>query len=211
MAIIGETSKTSGNASYGYCCIDKTRHNSVKFCEQKDLDKHIRDPFFKSVEELGGGLFEVVKGKRRVVQDTPIQVAIAVYSMAKLCLLEFWKFLKDHLDEALYCEMETDTDSLYIAIARETLDECVKPEKLNDWLLKKYDYFASESDDLVQFDGREITARQYGKRSPGYFKLEFSGDGMAALNSKVFHIWGTREGKPVFKTSKGNATKKQFD
>ena len=209
MAIIGETSKTSGNASYGYCCIDKSRHNCVKFCEQKDLDKHIRDPFFKNVEELGGGLFEVVKGKRRVVQDTPIQVAIAVYSMAKLCLLEFWLFLKDHLDEALYCEIETDTDSLYIAIARETLDECVKPEKLQHWFRKKYDYFASDSEELVSFDSREITAKQYGKRTPGLFKLEFSGDGIVALNSKVFHIWGTdKRGESVFKTSsKGMQTR----
>ena len=56
MEIIGETSKTSGNASYGYCCIDKSKHNSVRFCEQKDLSKYIHDPFFKSMEEL----FEIV-------------------------------------------------------------------------------------------------------------------------------------------------------
>ena len=54
MAIIGETSKTSGNAAYGYCAICKSRHNTVTFCEQKDLSKHVRDPFFKSVEQLGG-------------------------------------------------------------------------------------------------------------------------------------------------------------
>ena len=98
-AILGETSKTSRNS---YTCIDKTKHNSVRFCEKDNLSRHIRDPYFKSIEGLKGGIFEVVKGKRRIVQDTPIQVAIAVYSMAKYSLIEFWELLKDHLDSRLY-------------------------------------------------------------------------------------------------------------
>ena len=39
--IIGETSKTSGNCAYGKCCIDKTKHNSVIFVDEKNLDIHI--------------------------------------------------------------------------------------------------------------------------------------------------------------------------
>ena len=62
-AILRETSKTSGNSSYGYTCIDKSKHNSVRFCEKDNLSRHIRDPYFKSIEELKGGIFEVVKGK----------------------------------------------------------------------------------------------------------------------------------------------------
>ena len=37
LGIIGEAAKTSGNSSYGYCCIDKTKHDRVLFCERKDL------------------------------------------------------------------------------------------------------------------------------------------------------------------------------
>ena len=190
MAIIGEMSKTSGNASYGRCCIDKTKHNSVIFCNEESLSKHVRDPYFKSMEELNGGIYEIVKGKRRVVLDTPVQIAINVYSLAKLNLLRFWKFLKDHLDDELYCLMETDTDSLYIAIARPTLDECVRQDRLCSWKKQKYDYFASESQEKVLFEGQEITLEQYEKRSPGKYKLEFEGEGMICLNSKVYHIWG---------------------
>ena len=72
------------------------------------------------MEELDGGIFEIFKGKMKVVQDIPIQVAIAVYSMAKYSLLEFWLFLKEHLDDSTYCLMETDTGSLYIAISKDT-------------------------------------------------------------------------------------------
>ena len=209
MSIIGETSKTSGNSSYGYCCIDKSKHDSVRFCEQDELSKHVCDPFFKSLEELDGNIFEVVKGKRKVVQDTPVQVAIAVYSMAKLCLIEFWLFLKDHLDDSLYCLMETDTDSLYIAISKPTIDECVRSDKLEDWKKRKYYYFASDSEELVTFNGEKISKKQYEKRRPGCFKLEFSGSGMICLNSKVYHIWGEDDkGNEVSKTSsKGMQTR----
>ena len=53
--------------------------------------------------------------------------------MAKFSLIQFWEFLNEHLDQNLYCLMETDTDSLYLAIARPTIDECVKPDKIQNW------------------------------------------------------------------------------
>ena len=80
LAIIGESSKTSGNASYGYCCINKLKHNTVKFSSQNDVSRNVRDPYFKSMEQLNGQIYEIIKGKRKVIQDTPIQVAIGVYS-----------------------------------------------------------------------------------------------------------------------------------
>ena len=181
--------------------MDKTKHNNVLFCKQDKVAKHLRDPFFKSMEQLDDGpdaIYEIVKAKRKIVQDNPIQVAIAVYSRAKMLLLDFWVFLKEHLDDSTYCLMETDTDSLYIAISKDTIDECVRPDKLDDWKKRKYEYFASDSEELRNFEGQEISEKQYDKRTPGKFKLEFSGIGMICLNSKVYHIW-TLDGK--FKTS----------
>ena len=45
-AILGETSKTSGNCGYGKCCIDKTKHNSVSFVREENLDINIQSPLF---------------------------------------------------------------------------------------------------------------------------------------------------------------------
>ena len=68
--------------------------------------------------------------------------------------------------------------------------------------MRKYDYFASDSEELVTFNGNEISKKQYEKRTPGKFKLEFSGEGMICLNSKVYHIWGRdQDGKMITKTS----------
>ena len=195
--IIGETSKLKGNACYGYCCIDKSKHNTVCFCKEEDIARHVNDPNFMSLEELNGGLFEVVKKKSRIVQDTPLQVAIGVYSYAKMKLLEFWLFLDEHLDRNLWCLIECDTDSLYFALARDSLDECVRPEMRNSWEKSRDSVLCSQSESLRP-DG--MTEKQWSKREPGLFKLEFKGKGMIALNSKVYYAWDDDAFK---KSSKG--------
>ena len=82
-------------------------------------------------------------------------------------LLRYWK----KIIWIMYCLMETYTDSLYIAISRPTLDECVCPDRFSSWQKQKYDYFVSER---VVFEGQEITLAQYEKREPGKYKLEFN-------------------------------------
>ena len=100
--------------------------------------------------------------------------------------------------------MECDADSLYIAFAKETIDECVKPELRDEWDRVKYNFFSSDSRELVEFEGRTIPFKQYDKRTPGKYKPEFEGSGIACLNSKVYHCWSDnldKDGKIITKTS----------
>ena len=173
--IRGETQKTKGNCAYGKCGIDKTKHNHVCFCQEKNLDTHIQNPLFKSIEELEGSIHEIVKAKKKVVLDTPIQVATAVYSYAKLALINFWEFINKYLINDYYQIMEMDTDSLYIALARETINECVDPRLKDEWDVEKWKFFSSEDETLIDFHGYPITKKQYEKRTPGKFKEEFNG------------------------------------
>ena len=69
----------------------------------------------------------------------------------------------------MYCLIECDTGSLYLALARYTIEECVKPEKLQEWCENKYKYFDLGGKSLV-FDGKEITKKQYQKQTPGLYK-----------------------------------------
>ena len=210
-SIIGETSKTAGNCAYGKCCIDKTKHNSVSFVEEKNLDIHIQSPHFKSIEELEGNIHEVVKGKRKVVIDTPIIVANAVYSYAKLNLICFWEFIKTYLIDEYYTIMTIDTDSIYFALARDTIDECVKPELREKWAQEKWKFFTVQDNTPMEFEGHTITRKQYDKRTPGKYKEEFSGIGMICLNSKVYHIWTDEivDGVALSKTSCKGVQKKR--
>ena len=85
--------------------------------------------------------------------------------------------------------IKTDTDSLYAALARETVDWCVKPELMEEWKTEKYKMFTSDDKTPIEFAGREIPFSQYDRRTPGKFIIEFIGTGMVCLNSKIYHIW----------------------
>ena len=107
--------------------------------------------------------------------------------------------------------MECDTDSLYIAFARDSMDKCVKPEYKEQWYREKWNFFSNSRDKTeIDFDGRKIPFSQWDKCTPGKYKPEFEGDGMLCLNSKVYHIWGRdKDGKEIFKTScKGGQQKR---
>ena len=210
--IRGETAKTKGNAAVGITMIDKTRHMSVKHCEQNNVGRHIQNPLFKSLDELNDGIYEIEKNKKKVVHDVPLQIGIAVYSYAKLNLLTFWDFINTYLVNDYYQLMECDTDSLYIAFAKETIDECVKPELKEEWDRVKYNFFSSDSNEPIEFAGKTIPFKQYDKRTPGKYKPEFEGIGMICLNSKVYHCWSDRldeNGEVITKTSCKGVQKKR--
>lgn len=89
------------------------------------------------------------------------------------------------------CQM--DTDSLYFAISEESIDDCVKPEHKEEWVEAKKMWFPSTDATVRDFHGHKVTEAEYSHRTPGLFKLEFSGDGIIALNSKVYIAFGKKD------------------
>ena len=124
----GETSKTMGNSAYGRTQMNKFAHTKVTFTKEINVPKLVASPFSKTMQEPNGDVYEIEKQKRKVLLDLPMQIGIAVYSYAKLRLIEFWEFTNTYLMNDHYQLMECDTDSSYIAFAKNNIDECVKPE-----------------------------------------------------------------------------------
>ena len=207
----GEASKLKGNCGYGRTIMNKSNHTKVSFSKAVNLSKHVNSPFLKTFDELNEQIFEVEKLQKKIVHDLPAQIGLAVFSYAKLRMLEFWEFINKFLINDLYQLMEMDTDSLYIAFARDTIDDCVKPELREEWAKEKWSWFSSnDRETKIHFNGQDISLAQYDKRTPGKFKPEFEGFGMACICSKVYTIWGyDKEGKYVSKTScKGTQQKR---
>ena len=170
--------------------MDKSKHTNTSFAKEKNLPKHTKNPFLKDYDELNHNIYEVTKKKSKIVHDLPLQIGLAVYSYAKLRMLEFWNFINTYLDNSLYQFMEMDTDSLYIGFSRDTIDECVKPALVEEWKTEKWKWFCSEDiTEIKTFRDTEITKKQYDKRTPGKFKEEYRGIGMGCLNSKTYIIW----------------------
>ena len=212
--IRGETSKTKGNCAYGRTLMDKSKHTSTRFITGSNISNHVNNPLFKHMVELQDDIFEVTKKKKTCIYDLPIQIGIAVYSYAKLNLISFWEFINKFLVNDLYQLMECDTDSLYIAFARSSIDECVKPNLKKEWEIEKKRFFSSQDESLIEFEGKLIPKKQYEKRTPGLYKPEFIGTGMICLNSKVYHIFNDKEQKTSCKgiqQKRNNLTRENFN
>ena len=83
-----------------------------------------------------------------------------------------------------------DIDSAYMSLARELLEELVKPEKKEEFAATKHQWFPRN-------DTPENAA--YDKRKPGLFTVEWGGDGFVGLNSKPTAVGARRARKPAAK------------
>ena len=185
MAIIAETSKLIGNALYGRCVMDKEKHTTTNFCGLDKINKRINDPHFKDFEELNEDRFEVIAGKHKITMDTPIQIGCAVYQLAKLRMLEFYYDCIDkYVDRSDFQYVEMDTDSAYLALSGNSLEEVIKPDMKEEYEKDKYNWFPDETT-------KELKA--YNKRTPGLFKVEFTGKSIYAMCSKLYFVEGIEQ------------------
>ena len=85
-----------------------------------------------------------------------------------------------------------DTDSLYLALAEEDLDECILPSKWAEWTEKRSKYCRDDfrADAKNNFFPRPCCAKykKHDKREPGLFKEEFRCTELLCLCSKTIAI-----------------------
>ena len=186
-AIIADTMKLVGNSSYGKTITNKERHRQVKFCDDDEVPNLINSPFFRELNPIDDDTYEVQSSKKKIKLDLPLQVGFFVYQYAKLRMLQFYyDFLDKYVDRSdfEYCEM--DTDSAYIAISGESLEDLVKPEMMHEFENDKCNWFPRT--DTVEH-------AKYDKRTPGLFKVEWEGDGIISLCSKTYYCFGAGKDK----------------
>ena len=106
----------------------------------------------------------------------------------------------------LYCEM--DTDSAYIALAGDSVDDLVRPDRREHFFRHRSEWLPAECCDKHEYDyvhtrlaGLPWTAieaccvarKAYDKRTPDLFKIEWRGDGFIGLCSKTYYCFGATE------------------
>ena len=133
-AIIAEMMKLVGNSSYGKTITNKERHRQVKFCDEDEVPSLTNSPFFRELNPIDDNTYEVQSSKKKIKLDLPLQVGFFVHQYAKLHLLQFYcDFLDKYLDRSNYEYCKMDTDSAYIAISGECLEDLVKPEMVHEF------------------------------------------------------------------------------
>ena len=83
-------------------------------------------------------LYEVELLKSTIEHREPSIVGFFILQYAKLRLLElYYNFFHKYCDENKIEELEMDTDSLYLALAEDNLDDCILPKKKAQWTLNR--------------------------------------------------------------------------
>ena len=151
---------------------DLGRHKSTKFtCEERVVDKALRAPFFDSLEEFCGA-YEIKEYKRTVMIKRLYQCGFAVYQLSKLRMLEFYyDFLDKYSSRKNFELYYMDTDSFYLAMSGDSLEEIIRPE------MKQ----AYESDKK-----NRLATDKFSERTPGLFKPEFLGARCVWLTAKCY-------------------------
>jgi hypothetical protein len=176
---IAEMMKLIGNSAFGRSGMDKTKHKEVKYTtDSKSEDRLTNHYTFFHKEQLDGSC-EITLKKRRIKQNNPIHLSIAIYQLAKLRMLQFYYDCIDkYFDRSDFQYEEMDTDSAYISFSNEKpFENIIKPEQRDDFEKNKYNWFPRDfNQEVANFD----------KRTPGLFKDEWSGDAMVSLSSKNY-------------------------
>ena len=171
----------------------------------------INNKLFKRPNFITDQLYEVELGKSEIEHREPILVGFFILQYAELRMLElYYNFFKKFCDTKKYEELEMDTDSLYLALSEENLEDIILPEKRNEWetILSRdctYGFTANATGNF--FPRTCFTAhKKHDKREPGLFKEEFRCSEMFCLCSKTYCCHDRKSNKYNF-GSKGRNKK----
>ena len=84
-------------------------------------------------------MYEVELVKSTIEHCEPIIVGFFILQNDKLRMLElYYNFFDKFCDVKKFEGLEMDTDSLYLALAEEDLDDCILPSKRAEWTLAAF-------------------------------------------------------------------------
>ena len=208
-SIIADTMKLLGNSAYGKTVTNVDRHRDIKYCTEVGTSSHINNKRFRQLDVVTEDAYEVTSNKARVTYDLPLHIGFFVYQYAKLRMLQFYyDFIDRYFERPLYQYCEMDTDSAYIALAGDSIDDLVAQEHREHYFRNRSQWLPAEccdnhKDDYVhtRLAGRTwtptepccIARKAYDKRTLGLFKIEWCGDGFIGLCSKTYYCFGSTD------------------
>ena len=132
--VVTETMKLLAKSSYGYQIMDRSRHTVTKCLSDEKTHSAINDKMFKRLNHNTDQLYGVELVKPEIEHREPIIVGFFILQNAKQRMLElYYNFFKKFGDTNKYEELETDTDSVYLALSEENLEDVIFPEKRAEW------------------------------------------------------------------------------
>ena len=206
-SVVAETMKLLANSSYGYQIMERIWQTVTKYLTDEKTHAAIKSKLFKKLDHVNNSLYEVELAKAQIEHKQPIIVGFFILQYAKLRMLElYYNFPTKLYDVIKFEELEMDTDSVYLALAEEELEDCKRPEMRAEWQrLRSNDCVDSfTADALAILFPRTccVKHKQHDKRELGLFKEEFRCTEMLCLCSKTYCCFDVTSNKIKF-SSKG--------
>ena len=169
----------------------------------------VNDSRFRQLDVIVDDAYEIAINKKTVTYALPVHVGFFVLQYAKMRMLQFYyDFINRYLERPLFQYCEVDTDSAYLALADESVDDLVTVELREHYFRHRSEWLPSECCDEHQNEyvrcrvadrpwvGEEACCKArkaYDKRTSGLFKVEWSGDGFVGLCSKTYYCFGATD------------------
>ena len=202
-SVVIETMKLLANSSYGYQIMDRSRHTVTKYLTDEKTHSANNSKMFNCLNHLTDQLYEVELVKPKIEHREPLIVGFFILQYAKQRVLElYYNFINEFCDTDKYEELEIDSDSLYLVLSDENLEDVNPPEKRAEWDKLRSedctDNFTANATD--NFFPRTCchTHRKLEKTEPGLFKEEFSCAEMLCLCSKTYFCYNKQTNKYKF-------------
>ena len=133
-SVVAETMKLLANSSYGYQIMDRSRHTVTKYLNDEKTHSANNSKLLKRLNFINDQLYEVELVKSEIEHREPIIVGFFILQYAELRILElYYNFFQKFCDIEKYEELEMETDSIYLALSEENLEDIILPEKRNEW------------------------------------------------------------------------------
>ena len=144
-AIIADTMKLLGNSGYGKTVTNVDRHHDVKYCTEVGTSALINNKRFRQLDVVTDDAYEIEMNKSVVKCTLPLHIGFFVYQYAKLRMLQFYyDFVDRYIERPLFQYCEMDTDSAYIALAGDTIDDLVTSEHREHYFQNRSHWLPAE-------------------------------------------------------------------
>ena len=132
--VVSETMKLLANSFYGYQVMDCSRNTVTKYLSDEKAHSAFNSKMFKRLNSITDQLYEVGLDKSEIEHIEPIIVGFFILQYANLRMWELhYNFFKNFCNTGKYEELDMDTDSLYLALSEENLEDGILPEKRAEW------------------------------------------------------------------------------
>ena len=124
--ILTMTSKLTGSSLYSALPLSIHFHCDSSYHDDTTVHDIINSPYFSHLNVIKEELCEVKCLKKQIKNNLSIQIEINMYMNAKLHMVKFYYlFLKKFIPHCQFQLIESDTDSYYFSISKDSLDDCV--------------------------------------------------------------------------------------